>query len=265
MPQFHFQQPHFQPSEVRELFQSPAIPTRWAPVGPRLVGGTAFTSRPALDALQVQALAQATLVSLDAARQVILAWQRTGHTLEAIYIQGIAPCARYLGAGWSSDRLDFATVTIATSHLQRLMYECSATCLQEGGVQPNGMSLLLLTEPGAQHSLGLFMLSEFFKRAGWDVAVGLPQDVAEFKRLFRADWFDAVGISLSTDRHLDTLERLIPELKAASVNLDMHIFVGGPMVMRDPHGLNWLFAEVLAEDAPVTVEKVTQSLACRVV
>jgi MerR family transcriptional regulator, light-induced transcriptional regulator len=85
--------------------------------------------------------------------------------------------------------------------------------------------------------MGLFMLSEFFKRAGWVVTVGVPQDVTEFKRLFQSDWFDAVGISVSTDRHLDTLATLLPSCARASDNLNLHVFVGGPMAFVAPERL----------------------------
>eukprot|EP01030_Chromulinospumella_sphaerica_P009313 gene9313-9125_t len=120
----------------------------------------------------VQHLAQACLQGLDAARRVVFGWQRQGQSLEDIYLQGITPCARLLGQWWCSDRLDFAMTTIASSHLQQLLHDFSAEFLLESPQQRNGLSLLLLTEPGAQHSMGLFMLSEFFKRAGWTVTVG---------------------------------------------------------------------------------------------
>jgi len=200
---------------------------RGAPVGPRLVGGTSFAGKSALDRAQIQLLAQACLQGLDAARQVVFGWQRQGQSLEDIYIQGITPCARLLGEWWCADRLDFAMTTIASTHLQQLLYDFSAEFLQEAPQARNGWSLLLLTEPGAQHSMGLFMLSEFFKRAGWTVTVGVPQDVAEFKRLFQSHWFDAVGISVSTDRHLDTLANLLPQLKAGADNLGVRLFLGG--------------------------------------
>ena len=231
-----------------------------SPVGPRLVGGTSFAGKSALDLAQIQILAQACLQGLDAARQVVFGWQRQGQSLEDIYTQGITPCARLLGDWWCSDRLDFAMTTIASSHLQQLLHDFSGEFLQESPQAANGHSLLLMTEPGAQHSMGLFMLSEFFKRAGWLVTVAVPQDVSEFKRLFVSDWFDAVGISVSTDRHIRSLEVLLPLLCAASDNLDLQVFVGGPMAYLDPDRLQGLAARVLAEDAPATVISVTRGM-----
>lgn len=239
----------------------PALPEamrQGAPVGPRLVGGTSFTGKSALDLAQIQILAQACLQGLDAARQVVFGWQRQGQSLEDIYLQGITPCARLLGDWWCADRLDFAMTTIASAHLQQLLHDFSSEFLQETPSQRQPWSLLLLTEPGAQHSMGLFMLSEFFKRAGWLVTVGVPQDVAEFKRLFQSDWFDAVGISVSTDRHLQTLASVLPQLRSSADNLHMQVFVGGPMAHVAPERLNLLAADVLAEDAPATVAWMTQ-------
>jgi methanogenic corrinoid protein MtbC1 len=233
---------------------------RGTPIGPRLVGGTSFTGKLALDSAQVLILAQACLQGLDAARQVVFGWQRQGKSLQDIYIQGVAPCARLLGEWWNADRLDFAMTTIASTHLQQLLHDFSAEFLQEAPQASNGWSLLLLTEPGAQHSMGLFMLSEFFKRAGWLVTVGVPQDVTEFKRLFQSDWFDAVGISVSSDRHLDTLAALLPKLREGSDNLGLHVFVGGPMAFVAPERLRGLAAQVLAEDAPATVARITQAM-----
>lgn len=236
---------------------------RGQPVGPRLVGGTTFAGQSALDAAQVHILAQACMQGLDAARQVVHGWQRQGLSLANIYVRGIAPCARLVGEWWCADRLDFAMTTIVSTHLQQLLHDFSAEFLQEGPLPRNGWSLLLLTEPGAQHSMGVFMLSEFFKHAGWTVTVGVPQDVAEFKRLFQTDWFDAVGVSISTDRHLATLATLLTQLKAGAVNQEMRLFMGGPMALSDPSRLIAIPAELVAEDAPATVQWVTQSMPVR--
>lgn len=231
-----------------------------APVGPRLVGGTSFAGKSALDLPQIHMLAQACLQGLDAARQVVFGWQRQGQSLEDIYLKGITPCARLLGEWWCSDRLDFATTTIASAHLQQLLHDFSSEFLQESPRQRNGLSVLLLTEPSAQHSMGLFMLSEFFKRAGWTVTAAIPQDLAEFKKIFVSDWFDAVGISVSTDRHLSSLQTWLPQLRQSSDNLNLQLFVGGPMAVFAPELLTGLAAKLVAEDAAETVARVTQSM-----
>ncbi|MFM1908876.1 MAG: hypothetical protein RL459_1199 [Pseudomonadota bacterium] len=260
MAQFNLENPQAPPTGLRAALHLPEALRRGTPVGPRLVGGTSFAGRLALDLSQIQMLAQACLQGLDAARQVVFGWQRQGQSLADIYIHGITPCARLLGEWWCSDRLDFAMTTIASANLQQLLHDFSSEFLQESPEPHNGWSLLLLTEPGAQHSLGLFMLSEFFKRAGWTVTVAVPQDVAEFKRLFQSDWFDAVGISVSTDRHLGALGTLLPQLRKGAANLNMQVFLGGPMAFVAPTCLTGLGADVLTEDAPATVAYLTERL-----
>lgn len=229
------------------------------PVGPRLVGGTRFAGKAAMDLAQIQILAQACLQGLDAARQVVFGWQRQGQSLEDIYLHGITPCARLLGVWWSEDRLDFAMTTIASSHLQQLLHDFSDEFLQENPPIRHGRSVLLLTEPGAQHSMGLFMLGEFFKRAGWSVCSEVPPTVADFDRWCHADWFDAVGVSVSTDRQLGALASSLSRLPHSAPNPLAHRFVGGPMAFVAPQALAVLGCEVLAQDAASTVEHI-QSL-----
>jgi hypothetical protein len=231
-----------------------------SPVGPRLVGGTTFSGKSALDGAQVEVLARACLQGLDAATRVVVGWQRQGQSLADIYLCGIAPCARLVGQWWSADRLDFAMTTIVSAHLQQLLHDFSAEFLQESAQPLNGWSVLLLTEPGAQHSMGLFMLGEFFKRDGWALTMAVPQDMVEFKRLFQSDWFDAVGVSISTDRHLQTLISGLRQLKDSSLNQGVQIFVGGPMALLEPARLKGMPAEVVAMEAPATVEWVRQRM-----
>ena len=258
MAQFNLDDHNFLPQALRRLAPLLQPLRRHVSAGPRLVGGTTFSGKSALDAAQVQILAQACLQGLDAARQVVFGWQKQGQSLADIYVQGVAPCARLIGEWWCADKLDFAMTTIVSSHLQQLLHEFSAEFLQEAPQERNGWSLLLLTEPGAQHSMGLFMLSEFFKKAGWTVTLCVPQDVAEFKHVCYSDWFDAVGVSISTDRHLHTLSALLRQLKDGSSNPNMSLFLGGPMAMREPLLLSSIPAEVVAEDAPATVQWVQQ-------
>jgi MerR family transcriptional regulator, light-induced transcriptional regulator len=231
------------------------------PVGPRLVGGTRFAGKAAMDVAQIQILAQACLQGLDAARQVVFGWQRQGQSLEDIYLHGITPCARLLGVWWGEDRLDFAMVTIASTHLQQLLHDFSDEFLEENVRAHNGCSVLLLTEPGAQHSMGLFMLSEFFKRAGWTVCTGVPPSVADFKRLCHSDWFDAVGVSVSTDRHLAEMASVLSRLPDSAPNPRVRPFVGGPMAFVAPDVLRTLGCEVLALDAAATVARIQSVVA----
>ena len=226
---------------------------------PRLVGGTTFSELVALDQSQVELLTQAAIKSMEETRKILMKWRSQGHSLKDTYLFGITGSARLIGELWSRDTLDFVNVTIALSRLHRVMHEFSQEFLSEGNAESNGLSLLLMTEPGSQHGLGVFMLSEFFRQAGWRVTLASPQDIVDFKRIFLSDWFDAVVLSISTDRQIDAVAQSLLELSKTTANPNLKIYVGGPMAQLSPEAINWDGTLLLQTDAAQTVEIVTQN------
>lgn len=227
---------------------------------PRLVGGSTFDQKSALDHRQVVLLAEAALKSMDETREILMGWRRQGHALADIYLNGIGLSAQLLGERWSSDEVDFVRCTIAFSRLHQILHEFSSVFLAEGCSEPNGLNLLLMTEPGSHHGLGVFMLSEFFRHAGWNVTLCAPQDMAEFKRVFQSDWFDAVTLSMSTDRHLDAVAQALSDILPLVVNPNLKVYVGGPMAQIAPLKLSWPGTQRLSGNADQAVAIVTQSV-----
>jgi len=227
--------------------------------GPHLVGGTTFSDLVDLDQNQVVLLTQAAIKGMEETRKILMKWRSQGHSLKDTYLFGITGSARLIGELWSRDALDFVNVTIALSRLHRVMHEFSQEFLSEGNSESNGLSLLLMTEPGSQHGLGVFMLSEFFRQAGWRVTLASPQDIEDFKRIFLSDWFDAVVLSISTDRQIDAVSNSLIELSKTTVNPHLKIYVGGPMAQVSPEAINWDGTVLLQTDAAQTVEIVTQN------
>jgi MerR family transcriptional regulator, light-induced transcriptional regulator len=227
---------------------------------PRLVGGSTFVKKSGLDHRHVSLLTKAALKSMDETRDILMGWRRQGHTLADIYLNGIGLSAQLLGEYWSSDEIDFVHCTIAFSRLHQILHEFSSVFLSEGCSEPNGLNLLLMTEPGSHHGLGVFMLSEFFRHAGWSVTLCAPQDMAEFKRIFQSDWFDAVTLSISTDRHLDVVALALSDTLPLVVNPNLKVYVGGPMAQIAPAKLNWPGTHLLNGNADQAVTIVTQSI-----
>lgn len=228
--------------------------------GPRLVGGTTFGKNDGIDKAQVVILADASLQSLQETRKVIVGWQRQGLSLTQIYISGIAESAKLLGEDWLSDRLSFIDCTIGFSRLHQMLHDFSAEFVTEGRLEPNGYSVLIMTEPVSQHGLGVFMLSEFFRRAGWNVTLANPTDMNDFKRHCQTDWFDAICLSLSTEKHLPEIQAAVPELVTSCVNSALKIYVGGPLAAFSPEKLDWPNIFLLKGHAMQAVETVTQTL-----
>lgn len=202
-----------------------------------------------MHALQVQELAQACWDVDGRPLRLLQSWADAGIDWDDIYLQGVGPAAQLLGSWWQADRMDFAAVSIASTRLQQTLYALSPTFLRQSRDLSNGLSALLFCSPGSQHSMGVFMLGEFFRKSGWRVC-GLPlQGTAGAKRCVQSDWFDVVGLSVSTDRCMDTVGRLIRDLRASSANPELKIMVGGPMVAMNRGLMLSLGADFIGGDA----------------
>lgn len=204
--------------------------------------------------LQLERLAHACLHGTDAALVVIDGWRGAAHGLEDIYLHGIAPCARLLGHWWTCDTADFAQVTIASTNLQHVLLRLSQEFCSPGADHPIGLSVLLATEPQTQHTMGAFMLGEFFRRRGWSVQLLVPQESEEVLHRLRRDWFDALGVSVSSGRQLQVIKHLMQRLRAESPNPNLRLLLGGPLCQTQADALHALGADLVSGDARETVD-----------
>jgi MerR family transcriptional regulator, light-induced transcriptional regulator len=171
-----------------------------------------------------------------------------GVSVESIFLDLLAPTARHLGNLWESDAADFANVTLAMTRLQRIMRRLGEHFCDET-VQANGESALLTIIPGEQHSFGLSMVAEFFRRAGWNLCTGPFSSHQELTSLVHNHWFDVVGFSVSSDRRLDELKRDIHDIRRDSRNRHVGIILGGPMVIARPDLVASMGADMMSSDA----------------
>jgi methanogenic corrinoid protein MtbC1 len=175
--------------------------------------------------------------------------RRAGASVESLYLDLFTPAARLLGQMWSDDECDFASVTVGLGRLQRLLRELSPAFGNEVEHPANGRRALFAQPADEQHSFGLSMVAEFFRREGWDVfgvVGGSADDPAERAR---EDWVDLVGFSIGAERRLDWLRRRIAEVRAASRNPRVVIMVGGPIFCIDPQLVAASGADATAQDA----------------
>jgi methanogenic corrinoid protein MtbC1 len=202
---------------------------------PRLVGAHV---KPAAALVQVREiegfvalLRSGNDAELDAAVQ---AQRRRGLAVEAIFLDLFAPAARHLGELWVADRCDFSTVTICLGRLQRLLREWSPAFGTEVAHPANGRRILLAQHPDEQHSFGLSMVAEFFRREGWEVLGGVGGSVADPSAQVSRDWFDAVGFSIGSETRIDWLKERITQVRAATRNRSVVVLVGGPLFVTQP-------------------------------
>jgi methanogenic corrinoid protein MtbC1 len=186
-----------------------------------------------------------------------------GIELDAVYLEWIAPAARQMGCDWESDECDFSAVTIGMWTLQKVLHALSPAFLKDSAVTRAPRRVLLVSVPGEQHTMGLFMMSEFFRRAGWDVWSELPSDYADVIDRASEEWFDLIGLSVGSDQKLEALSSAIVSVRRASRNAETLIMVGGPIVAASPEIAVSMGADFAATDARQTLVAAEQAVMSR--
>lgn len=203
---------------------------------------------------------------MGAAASFIDGKRALGAPLDTLYLDLLAPAARRLGDLWDEDLCDFADVTVGLCRLQQLLRGLSASFVHETDQEAPSRRALLVTVPGEQHSFGLFMVAEFFRKAGWDVTTATPVSRDELASLVRHDWFDVVGLSSSCEDKIEAMASAIRTIRRASRNRNASVMVGGPMFVAHPDYADLIGADATATDgrqAPVQAQKLLASNAKR--
>ena len=230
---------------------------------PRLLQthGEAGRQMPRPDMVEVAAFANALLHGDEAEVAGVLATaRRRGQSIAWIYLELLAPVARVLGEWWSDDRCDFASVTVALGRLQRVLHELSPQFGREVEVPPNGRRILFSQHPDEQHSFGLAMVAEFFRRAGWEVLGGVGGAVPDPSALVASEWFDVVGFSLGTEQRAAWAAERIAAVRRESRNRQVSVVVGGSLIVREPGWATKVGADLAGQDAAQTVSALEQLL-----
>jgi methanogenic corrinoid protein MtbC1 len=187
-------------------------------------------------------------------------------SVERIYLELLAPTARYLGKLWEEDLCNFTDVTVGLGRLQRVLRELSPA-LGHGVEHPSReRRVLLLPSPGEQHTFGLVMVAEFFRRAGWDVTGGAWAAGADAATLVAVEWFDVVGFSLGAEVHLTDLAASIAAIRKTACNRDLAVLVGGPVFGVHPEFAARVGADGMTIDgreAPLLAESLLAGTAVR--
>lgn len=191
----------------------------------------------------------------DAAFSYVQAMRERGMTLDAIYLQLLAPTARILGDMWTSDMCDFTDVTVGLWRLQQVVHKLSGGFTEEPDTSRRERRLLLVPEPGEQHTFGLIMVAEFFRRDGWDVWDGPISSRQELISLVQREAFAVVGLSVGVDSRLDDLATTIRLIRQASRNPAVSILVGGQPFLAQPERVQQVGADGTAIDGQQAVTR----------
>lgn len=185
-----------------------------------------------------------------------------GHAADSVMVDLVGPAALLLGREWEEDRRGFVDVTLGLVLMHEIIhtmgYEYRDGPKQAGPVR----RVMLASAPGSQHVLGLSIVSEFFRKAGWQVVLEVSPSSAELCHAVKNEWFDLVGLSVALDSQLAGLSTLIARLKTASHNPAMPVLLGGPVFTLLPQQAERFGAQAICVDAREAVD-IAASLVAR--
>lgn len=152
-----------------------------------------------------------------------------GLSKEDIFLELIAPAARYLGSQWDDDCMDFSQVNLGLIRLHAIANEFRLDCKEGRFAKVKVKRVLIACAPGSLHMLGTTIVADFFREKGWQVVVSIPSSANELVQAVSQEWFDVVGLSISMAEQLTTLADLINQFKSSSLNPRVAVVLGGPI------------------------------------
>lgn len=170
-----------------------------------------------------------------AAREYIENVMDTGIETVDLFVNVLAPAARKLGRLWEHDLCTFTDVTLGLMRIQSIFrhYE-AALDAHAPGVTSNTPSILLSSLYGDQHTFGLMMISDLFRRDGWIVSTEQADEGSMLVNMIAASHVDVVGLSLAREVDVEMLKADISNIRQASQNTFVRILVGGSYVTDNP-------------------------------
>jgi methanogenic corrinoid protein MtbC1 len=142
-----------------------------------------------------------------AAPKIISGLRAEGTGAEVIYLKHLAAAARMLGEWWSEDRVNFTQVTFASGRMFAIMRSMSHLFEPVTSVQHK--QALFASVPGEDHTMGVRMAADLFRKDGWDIdlQVGLDHDALVAR--IEENPSGIVGLSISGEHSIDALSRLV--------------------------------------------------------
>lgn len=179
-----------------------------------------------------------------------------GMSAEAVITGVLSATARHLGVMWEQDRCTFVDVTLGLSRLQQLLRVYGPSFEAEPARQGSGRRLLLAVVPGEQHTFGLAIVEEFFRRAGWHVQSEFLPSKAVLLEQVRTGWFDAVGLSASGEVASASVAAVVKAVRENALNKGVRIMLGGNLFAGESELAASLGADFSARDAAEAVDRI---------
>jgi len=188
---------------------------------------------------------------LEAAAAYVMVLRDRGLPMETLFVELLEPTARHLGEMWEQDECDFIDVTLGVARLQKLLAIFNDTHAVPALDQRR--HVLMAMTPGNQHSFGVAMVERFLLAAGWQVQTELSGTADEIAAVARDTRFAVAGLTIGSERQIDSLKATIAQLRKQSRNRAIGIMVGGPIFTANPALAQEVGADATAPNAPAAV------------
>lgn len=183
---------------------------------------------PGIDSARIQALANAALdpnpaLFEETAQQLLGDCRDAEQFLE----EAISGAAMALGAWCDGRQIEVDAVSEAARRLEELVFEIADAHLSKSPAGSQAWSILLTRAPGSHHTLGSFIAAELFNWHGWAVIAGPGLEGERVIRTLASELVDVLAVTVSEERDLLAVHRLISHCRSISRNPHLIVMVGG--------------------------------------
>jgi len=171
------------------------------------------------------------LMNNDGASQYFEKMRVQTVSVENLFIDLLAPTARYLEGLLEQDRCDPIDFTLGIARLQQFLAIFGAIGRIAAGREHHA---LLVTMPGERHVFDRDLIAALMHKAGWETSATSCRSVRDAAALASHEWFGLLSVTLSNTSGVETVARVIKAVRRASSNQSIRIMVGGPVFLREP-------------------------------
>jgi hypothetical protein len=91
----------------------------------------------------------------------------------------------------------------------------------------------LLSSPGEQHTLGLYIFAELLRHSRWTVVVEAGMSSGALLQALRSRAIDVVGITVSNPERLAAMVELVDTMHQTAQNPLLRVVFGGPVDLKE--------------------------------
>jgi methanogenic corrinoid protein MtbC1 len=137
-----------------------------------------------------------------------------GADLRDLYLGWLGPAALQLGKWWDEDKITFVNVTIGTGRIYAIMRRLRRS-IKPPRFPVEKVTLFALV-PGEDHSLGIKMAADLFRKDGWSVDLQVSLDHDALVNHIAASRQVLIGLSAAGEHALPGLAKLLLAIRVCA-------------------------------------------------